>query len=125
MSGRQGCWHADEEQLRRERAALRSRESAFVQRSTEQDTAVTAEEARLVEQAQGLDLQRAAVENAETALQAQRTRTQQGESCTASLHYAFEALVRIFDGCSRHVLLVHRLCSTTQDTCAPWLKPCH
>ena len=85
MSNRQGCLHADEEQLRRERAALRSRESAFVQRSTEQDIAVTAEEARLVEQARGLDLQRAELENAEAALQAQRTQAQLGESSTAPI----------------------------------------
>ena len=88
MSGSQGCLHAEQEQLRRERAALRARETVFAQRSTEQASAVTAEEAGLVEQARGLDLQRVELKDAEAALQAQRTRAQQGEPCTAPLQYA-------------------------------------
>ena len=90
MSGSQGCLHAEQEQLRRERAALRARETVFAQRSTEQASAVTAEEAGLVEQAQGLDLQRTQLKNAEAALQAQRIRAQQGDSCTARVQYACE-----------------------------------
>ena len=101
MSGSQGCLHAEQEQLRRERAALRARETVFAQRSTEQASAVTAEEAGLVEQARGLDLQRVELKDAEAALQAQRTRAQQGDYCSASLYYACEMVRSLASSISR------------------------
>ena len=53
------------------------------QRQTDQATAAAAENERLVAKARQFDLQRAELQEAEGALQAQRTQAQQGEFCTA------------------------------------------
>ena len=90
---------ADQEQHTRNVANLHAKEGAFAQRETEGANAIAAEEARLVEQANGLELQRAELKNAEREQEAERVQAQQGEFCIASLHSA-DVLSMLPDACS-------------------------
>ena len=57
----------------------------MAQRQEDQAKAAAAEEERLVGKAREVDLGRDELRDAEAALQAQRSKAQQGEPCTASL----------------------------------------
>lgn len=72
--------HAEQEQVEKSVEALHSCEPALGQLQTTRATAAAPEEARLVEKARALDLERAELKNAEVALQALCTQRQQGES---------------------------------------------
>ena len=79
-----GCLNADQEQHKRDVAALHAEEGAFAQRETEQAAAAMAEKARRVEQGRELQRQRAELRDVERAVQAERLQAQQGEACQST-----------------------------------------